>query len=162
LAEASPRFYLIDSRKPGATYKVLWYHPHGQGSNRRPAAVKIDILLPGVISIPEFNPSRIKSRNEYQLPIAPLSLVLLHKLQGWFIRSHSREPYQYEKHWKDIFDVARLLPIATREGVKVTDSVLPKKLVKKAGKWVNDFIMKYPELSTASHWREMGFVLNSN
>lgn len=159
LVKASPRFYLVDSTNRSAGYQVLWYHPAGQGSTRRPAAVKIDILLPGVTELLEFDPSRI----EYcrQLPIAPLSLVLLHKLQGWFIRSHSQERHQYEKHWKDIFDVARLLPIAVKGGAKTTDPALSSILVEKAGEWVHQFIIQYPEFHTARHWRKIGFSTTS-
>jgi len=69
LVEASSRFYLVGSQKPGATYQILWYHPSGRGNNRRPAAVKIDILLPGVTRIPKFNPSMIEYSIEDRLPI---------------------------------------------------------------------------------------------
>lgn len=155
--EASSRFYLVDSQTPGATYQVLWYHPFGGGSNRRPAAIKIDILLPGVTRIPNFDPSMIEYSIEDQLPIAPLSLVLLHKLQGWYIRSRSRKPYEYEKHWKDILDVAQLVRIAARDGVKTTDPALSNKLVEKAGQWVHHFIVQYPEVPTKRHWRKIGF-----
>jgi len=157
LVGASKRFYLVDSQTRGAQYQVLWYHPLGEGSNRRLAAVKIDILLPGITEIPAFDPSRIRYSTQLRLPVAPLSLVLLHKLQGWFIRSHSPNTYQYEKHWKDSFDVARLVPIAAKEGVKITDPALSNTLVEKAREWVDHYVMKYPEFRTAGHWRKIGF-----
>ena len=157
MVEANPSFYLMNARPKGATYKVLWYHRDGKGSTRRPGAVKVDILLPGTMDLPKVDPSRVDFNNRRKLPTAPLSLVLLHKLRGWFDRIHSDKPWYYERHPKDAHDVAKLLPIATDAGVKNTDSILPRKFVNKARRWVNQYVTQYPEYNTTSHWREIGF-----
>ena len=156
LVEASSRFYLVDSKTPDASYQVLWYCPPASRSNTHPAAVKIDILLPGATRIHSFNPSRINYGTE-DLPVAPLSLVLLHKLQGWSIHLRSQQSHRHEKHHQDSLDVAQLVPIAARRGVKATDPALSSELVEKAARWVNRFIMKYPEFRTTRHWRKIGF-----
>jgi hypothetical protein len=154
---ASSSFYLVDSQTPGATYKVLWYHPHGEGSNKRRGAVKVDILLPGTMDLPALNRSRIDFSNHRQLPTAPLSLVLLHKLRGWSDRIRSTKTYYYRRHPKDALDVAQLLPIAASSSVNITDPVLPCKLVKKARRWVNLYVKIYPEYDTTKEWKEIGF-----
>ena len=160
--EAQNSFYLVDPRPLGPRYKVLWYHPLGrpaEGSTRRHryGAVKVDILVPGTMDLPELDPSMIDFKNDRQLPTAPLSLVLLHKLRGWFERVHSPKPYYYQRHPQDVNDVALLLPIAARDGVQITDPVLPRKLVNKARRWVNQYVTMYPQRDTTSHWKKIGF-----
>jgi hypothetical protein len=135
----------------------LWYHPRGKGSNKRRGAVKVDILLPETMDLPALDCSRIDFSNHRQLPTAPLSLVLLHKLRGWSDRIRSTKEYCYQRHPKDALDVAQLLPIAARASVNITDPVLPRKLVKKARRWVNLYVRIYPEYNTARYWREIGF-----
>ena len=147
----------MNARTPGATYKVLWYHPLGEGPTRRHGAVKVDILLPGTMDLPALDCSTIDFSNRRRLPTAPLSLILLHKLRGWHDRMHSNKPYYQKRHPKDALDVATLLPIAARAGAKITDPFLPRKLVFKARRWVNQYVTKYTEYNTIDHWKEIGF-----
>ena len=153
-------FFLVDPRTIGADYKVLWYHPKGRGSRGRPTrralAVKVDILLPGIIELPSFDPCWIDSNNDLGLPTAPLSLVLLHKVLGWWERINS-DDHHYQDHWKDAQDVANLAPIASKTGVTINDDVLPDDFIDSASEWVNNFIATYPKFRTRYHWRKIGF-----
>ena len=63
----------VDAKTLGGNWKVLWYHPYGEGSTRRPGAVKVDILLPGIMELPSFDPGWIDYNNEERLPAAPFS-----------------------------------------------------------------------------------------
>jgi hypothetical protein len=157
MTEENPCFYLVDAKTAGADWKVLWYHPYGSGSTRRTWAVKIDILLPGIIELPTFDPGWIEYDNNHKLPTAPLSLVLLHKVLGWWERINSLDDYHYEKHWQDARDVANLAPLASQMGVTIDDDVLPDSFIDSASEWVNAFIAKYPKFRTRYHWRKIGF-----
>lgn len=153
-------FFLVDPQTIGADYKVLWYHPNGRGSSghptRRPSAIKVDILLPGIMELPSFDPYWIESDNNLRLPTAPLSLVLLHKVRGWWDRINS-DDHHYRDHWKDAQDVANLAPIASEMGVTINDGVLPDDFIDSASEWANNFIATYPEFRTRYHWRKIGF-----
>lgn len=109
------------------------------------------------MDLPALNHSSINLNNHLNLPTAPLSLVLLHKLRGWHDRLHSNKPYYQKRHPKDAEDVEKLLPIAADAGVKITDQNLPRKLVHKARRWVNQYVTKYPEYDTIDHWKKIGF-----
>ena len=157
-------FYLVNPRTIGAEYMVLWYHPHGRGSmrnergsTRRPLAVKIDILLPGIMDLPSFDSRWIDYNNDLSLPTAPLSLVLLHKVRGWWERINSPDDHHYQKHWQDAHDVATLAPLASEMGVTIGDDALPDDFIESASEWVNNFIAAYPKFRTRSHWRQIGF-----
>ncbi len=161
---ANPCFYLVNARTIGADYKVLWYHPHGRGtirnersSTRRPLSVKVDILLPGIMDLPSFDPRWIDYENDLRLPTAPLSLVLLHKVRGWWERVNSPEDHHYQKHMQDADDVATLAPLASEMGVTIDDDALPDDFIESASGWVNNFIVAYPEFQTGYHWRQIGF-----
>jgi len=161
MAEENPCFYLVDAKTPGADWTVLWYHPHGEGSTRRPAAIKIDILLPGIMDLPSFDPSFIDFDNSRSLPAAPILLVLLHKVRGWWERFHSPNDYQHKKHWDDACDVANLAPLASQMGVTIHDDVLPDDFIYNASEWVNEFIAEYPKFRTRYHWRKLGYRTNA-
>ena len=153
-------FFLVDPQTIGADYKKLYYHPNGRGSSqhptRRPSAIKIDILLPGIIDLPSFDPYWIEYDNDLRLPTAPLSLVLLHKVRGWWARINS-DDHHYRDHVKDAQDVANLAPIASQMGVTINDNALPDDFIDSASEWVNNFIAVYPKLRTRYHWRKIGF-----
>jgi hypothetical protein len=157
LAGKNPGFYLVDAKTAGADWKVLWYHLRGRGSTRRPGAIKIDVLLPGIMEIPSFDPRWIERDNSRRLPTAPLSLVLLHKVRGWSERIKSVQDHHYQRHKQDAHDVTTLAPLASQMGVTIHDGVLPNEFTESANGWVNDFIAAYPELRTQYHWSKIGF-----
>jgi len=157
MTEENPCFYLVDSQTTGADWKVLWYHPNGRGSTRRPNATKVDILVPGIMGLLSFDPYWIDYDNTHSLPTAPLSLVLLHKARGWWGRINSPNDRHYQKHWQDARDIANLVPLASQMGVTTNDDILPNDFMDSANEWVNQFIMAYPKLRTTYHWRKIGF-----
>jgi len=157
ITRKNPCFYLMDAKTTGADWKVLWNHPRGKGFTKRSAAIKIDILLPGIMELPSFNPYWINYHNSLKLPTAPLLLVLLHKVRGWSKRVNSTD-HHYEKHRQDASDVATLAPLASQTGVTIHDNVLPDEFIESASVWVNDFIAAYPKLRTQYHWRKIGFT----
>ena len=107
------------------------------------------------MELPSFNPSYIYYENDYRLPTAPLSLVLLHKVRGWSERINSSEMHHYVKHWKDARDVEFLAPLAARMGVTIDEKVLSEEFIDSSIEWVNKFIATYPELHTGNHWRKI-------
>ena len=109
------------------------------------------------MDLPSFDPRWIDCDNDFSLPTAPLSLVLLHKVRGWWDRIKSPEGHHYQKHWQDACDVAALAPIASQTGVTIDGDALPENFIESASEWVNNFIAAYPELRTRYHWRQIGF-----
>ena len=170
ITRKNPCFYLLDAITPGAFFKVLWYHPHGEASIGHHSSIKpikIDILLPGDAKLPSFHPSQIvhwnvtlgNSGNSLRLPTAPLLLVLLHKVLGWWTRRRSSQDHIWEKHMRDALDVVNLLPIASRRRVRIHDNVLPDDFLESASEWVREFIATYPNHRAQYHWGEIGFKL---
>ena len=109
------------------------------------------------MDLPSFDPRWIDCDNAFSLPTAPLSLVLLHKVRGWWERINSTEYHHYQKHRQDACDVAALAPIASKIGVTIDDDALPDDFIESASKWVNNFIVAYPEFQTQVHWIQIGF-----
>lgn len=54
------RFYLVPSKDPYATYRVLWFKLYTYKD--RHLDCKVDLLLPGVMNIPSIAPNRIHYR----------------------------------------------------------------------------------------------------
>ena len=156
MAETNPCFYLKDSKTPGSNWTVLWYHPNGEGSTRRDASIKIDILLPGDAELPSLDPYWIDYSNE-DLPAAPLLLVLLHKVLGWWEHFNSAHSHHYQKHYQDARDVENLLILASEMGVTIDYHVLPHDFIDSAKEWVKKFIAEYPDTQMRYHWRQIGF-----
>ena len=149
VAEWDPRFSLEDM--PGAHFKVLYYDPGG--SER----IKIDVLIEGCAELPFLNARDVNYQYGPRLPVAPLWLVLLHKVLGW--RKHLRAPKypQYMKHWRDASDVANLLSIAWQKEETLALDYLPNEFIKSARTWVNEFIAAYPRPEISYQWRSIGF-----
>ena len=81
---------------------------------------KIDILIPGILSLPDIHPHFIVKID--RLPCAPLALLLFHKLQGWDDRRNSRRSDYLAKIPGDVRDIGDLLRIANEVGLKITKS----------------------------------------
>jgi len=71
------KFFLVPSRSPRETYKILYYSLHTRGF------CKVDILLPGTMNIPSVPRSHITYTQVPDVPVMPLLAVILLKLQGW-------------------------------------------------------------------------------
>jgi len=147
---ANPSFYLIPSRTPGATFKVLWYRTM---YSRR---CKVDLLLPGVMNIPSVPIANISSPEQGK-PCAPFMLVFLLKLQAWEQHRDSEELRFRVKANTDALDLRRMLPIARTKGLRIQrkQAYLPPLFVASATPRVKRFVQERPE--TLHEWRELGF-----
>ncbi|KAG9127706.1 hypothetical protein FRC07_010629 [Ceratobasidium sp. 392] len=148
LVRTDRQFYLVPARDPEATYRVLWY------CTPRGSRVKVDILHPGVMSIPDFDPSEITwwgPRNS-NIPVAPFEVVLLIKLQGWDDHRFSDEPRYFDKHFIDVEHIQDLLEL-------VPDNCyfdyLPDDFMQTAQERVLSFARLFPH--TKSYWKDLGF-----
>ncbi len=148
LARVDPRFYLVRSKDPFASYKVLWYRL----SNGR--SCKVDVLQPGVMNIPSVEPEYIEHID--YIPLMPLSAVLLLKLQGWTDHRAASKNYLRKKQHLDVADIDSLLPIAARRGIKPREeSWIPDTLIQASEERMKEYIMHFP--STGEQWRLLGF-----
>ncbi len=100
-------FYLVDAKTPGATWRVLWYRD--RGPDGKFDKTKVDILTPGVLHLPMIFSEAIVEKQG--LPVVPLSILLLHKLQGWRDNMESSEMRLWSKHDADVGDICSLLRI---------------------------------------------------
>jgi len=157
LTIANPAFYTVASKTIGATYRVLWYRPQGSLSYYRASAVKVDILLPGIMDIPSFSATNIDTSNSRQLPAAPLSIVLLLKLQAWSHHRIAIKTYLNIKQHTDASDLETMVPLAAAKGVRISETVLPSSFVEAAKDRVSDYVRNRPDSETISGWRTIGF-----
>ncbi|KAG8704434.1 hypothetical protein FRC11_009890 [Ceratobasidium sp. 423] len=147
LVDANPKFYLIRARDPSATYKVLWYR------TALGIRVKVDLLQPGVMSIPDFSPDLIQYKQylTHRIPVAPFGLVLLLKLQAWEQHKQSPEERYFTKHHTDARDINYLLPLAITAGV--TCDYLPSDFRREARRRVRLYVESHP--SSKEHWEKI-------
>lgn len=150
VVEADHSFYLVPSKKPGASYKVLWYQNY---PSRR---CKVDLLLPGIMNIPQIEFTDI-DRPEPGKPCAPFTLVFLLKLQAWQQHRDSGEVRFRIKSNTDAWDLRRMLPIALAKGfsIKHREAYLSPLLVAEAASRVNRFVRESPD--TLRSWKALGF-----
>ncbi|KAI0767757.1 hypothetical protein C8Q74DRAFT_1282207 [Fomes fomentarius] len=152
LVNAHSAFYLLPSRDPEATYRVLWYR---LGGYRR--RLKVDILLPGILDIPDVPPSSIKWMRG--LPAMPLMPLLMLKLQGWWDHQLSdRDIYVLKQH-NDRWDVEEMLVIALESGECVRESSLnwvPEQMIRDARLRVEHYVERHPH--TARGWQKVGLL----
>lgn len=146
-------FYLWPARDPRATYTVLWYHIVETDS-----CLKVDILLPGVLDIPAISFTNFDFDNASGLPCAPLSLVLLLKLQAWVHHGESPDVRYRIKQPTDAQDIKELLQVARTRRLKPrTESFLPNSFISLAESRVEKFVEQYPR--TRVEWVAVGFVV---
>lgn len=156
LVNGNSKFYLVPARDPRATFKVLWYRTDSD------TRIKVDLLQPGIMSIPNISPSEIEyketqgsilSATRTRIPNAPFGLVLLLKLQAWEQHRESLESRFREKQYTDSRDINFMLPIAVADTVKF-DS-LPEEFLGEARRRVILYTQTYPE--SDEQWRRLGF-----
>ncbi|KAF8608297.1 hypothetical protein BDV93DRAFT_552138 [Ceratobasidium sp. AG-I] len=146
LVRTNPRFYLIASTNPLATYQVLWFR------TSRGARVKVDLLQPGIMSIPAFSPRDILRKGDRDTPVAPYEVVLLLKLQGWDDHRRSSEARYNHKQHVDVEDIRELLKVAP-SGISFND--LPTDFMLIAREWVVSFAQRFPD--SEPYWKVIGF-----
>ena len=147
-------FFLVKSKRPEATYKILYYALKPWG-----AWCKVDILLPGVLNIP-FVPTNLITRIG-GIPLMPLFAVLLLKLQGWTDHRDSERGDWREKQHVDVKDIEELLEIVVD---KYPDQIIdrqrwvPDSMIHVAQNRVDEFVEKLPE--TVDDWLDIGFEVD--
>ncbi|KAG8829780.1 hypothetical protein FRC17_006048 [Serendipita sp. 399] len=170
VCNADSSFFLVPSKKIGATYKVLWYRKSQYsyyrssyfgsryaGTNTT-GAIKVDLLLPGIMDIPSFPSTSIDSSNGRGLPAAPLSVVLLLKLQAWSQHRAALSTYYRIEQYKDKSDLEYLAPYASGRGIRpMADLSLPTTFIANAQIRVREYLRYDPLSSTLPHWKKMGF-----
>ncbi|PVF92768.1 hypothetical protein CPB86DRAFT_790831 [Serendipita vermifera] len=184
IVNSNPSFFLVPSKKPLATYKILYYRPSSTRSSYSSSyydnssyasssyssytntrtSIKVDILLPGIMSIPRISSSLIDTTNSRRLPAAPLSLTLLLKLQAWSQHRAAIEYHFSKEQYKDSSDLDQLVPIAERKGLKIRrDGLeLPIEFVNEAQARVKEYLQAHPNSPTRSGWVSMGFKVPEN
>ena len=154
---ATPGFYLRPSQRPGQTYKILFYKlKPTMWANRR--SCKVDILVPGIMNIPHVPPEQIVWVN--RLPVLPLIVLLLLKLQGWSDhRASTRSDYQ-QKQYVDIRDLSQLVVTAAREGVRLDNATwLPDTFISR-GREHFALFLRIVRPAQTSYWRDIGFEVS--
>ncbi|KAJ3729507.1 hypothetical protein C8R42DRAFT_570011 [Lentinula raphanica] len=155
LVEADDNFYLVASRDPNATYRVLHYRI-GPGRS-----CKVDVLTTGnstSLNIPRVPVSRVVYIHPYNdMPVMPVLALLLMKLRGWVDHRHSQKAHERAKVRQDVRDVKTMLDIALEEGDHVDDpdsSWMPQWFVRQMRGRVDEFVNKFPESET--DWEILG------
>ncbi|KAG9086427.1 hypothetical protein FRC06_003090 [Ceratobasidium sp. 370] len=147
LIRSDRQFYSVPARDPEATYRVLWYR------TARGSRVKVDLLHPGVMSIPDFDPSDITWWGPRDsIPVAPFEVVLLIKLQGWDDHRLSDETRYYNKHFTDVDHIYDLLDLVPDD---CYFDYLPDDFMEVAQERVLSFTQMFPD--TKPQWRDLGF-----
>lgn len=157
LVEADDRFYMLPSRTPGATHKVLWYSLD-DGADDEERDCKVDILTPGGdLNIPFVSEDRIVMRHD--LPVLPLIPLLLLKLQGWADHRDSDQWSKRQKRFADVEDIDELLLVACNQHLRLSSAKwLSGEFVAAAENRVLDYVDEYPESSL--YWLTVGFTID--
>ncbi|CCM06852.1 uncharacterized protein FIBRA_09157 [Fibroporia radiculosa] len=155
LANEDDDFYLAFARSRNANYKVVWFDLSSAADEPR-RKCKVDILVPGILEIPNTPIKRIKhQRGMLVLPILPL---LLMKLKGWSDHIQAKRPDLRAKRHVDVEDIAELLRIACRRGTRIRSRSLrwlPLDFLEAAQERVLKYTRKFPE--TSEQWMQLGF-----
>ncbi|KAK0441459.1 uncharacterized protein EV420DRAFT_1580089 [Desarmillaria tabescens] len=110
VAKNPMHFYLVNAKTPGATWRVLWYHDRGADGELE--KTKVDILKPGVLQLPMIFSEAIVDKQGF--PVVPMSILLLHKLQGWKDNMESQELRLRLQQDADAGDIRSLLRIVVK------------------------------------------------
>ncbi|KAJ7292644.1 hypothetical protein C8J57DRAFT_1703563 [Mycena rebaudengoi] len=155
VAAAPNLFYLKAARDPAATYRILWFRqPPRRGES------KVDILVPGPMSLPEIPLPRLRWVSG--LPLAPFAFILLHKLKGWSDHRAAPEGFKRARQTTDAADVRRMLELASEmrllqavpswwTDTELFDAELQADSVVR----VQQYCVEFP--GRAARWRSLGF-----
>jgi len=147
LVSRNKSFYLVKSKDPNATYKVLWYRIAYRTS------VKVDVLLPGALDLCTVPSNLIEDRNG--LPCTHLSHLLLYKLQGWIHHGESLRNVDRLKQPADVMDIKALLRIAVhRDLTPLEEDYFDEEFIYQTMRRIILFVRAYPE--TKNQWRSLG------
>jgi hypothetical protein len=156
----NPSFFLVKSRNPRNTYKVLWYNLRGASSYLRAEhACKVDVLIPGIMNIPCVRQQDVvhTTMQGSSIPVMPFMAVLLLKLQGWADHRDSYRMDLQNKQHVDVADIYQLLRAVQGSEMHVrNESWLPRSFVAVGKMRVADFIRTYAD--SAIYWRQIGLT----
>ncbi|KAG6840371.1 hypothetical protein C0991_007146 [Blastosporella zonata] len=140
VASAPESFVLRPARDPEATYRVLYFLPTPTSKPTPHHASKVDILLPGAMSLPALPLSQVwwrpnpfpsgspgskaarrphDSEPEPKVPVLPFAVLLMHKLQGWDDHRRARETRYKDKAPVDVEDLEWMLSIGVSGYLRV-------------------------------------------
>ncbi|KAI1786246.1 hypothetical protein LXA43DRAFT_1034788 [Ganoderma leucocontextum] len=158
LVREDPHFYLVRSKNWRATYRVLWYRLSNTTSPRPSVDCKVDILIPGVLNIPNVPLEHVRTLSG--LPVMPMIPQLLLKVQGWSDHRASHRSDMQLKQSVDIEDIDQLLAIAVDEGASVRAPEcgwLPESMtgVARTRLW----LYTLRSAKTKDQWKKLGFEL---
>ncbi|KAL5313041.1 hypothetical protein ACEPPN_019468 [Leptodophora sp. 'Broadleaf-Isolate-01'] len=161
LVRTDSRFYLVRSKDPSASYRVLWFNLlNTAGSSYilgRYHACKADILLPGIMNIPPVPQNLVVYIREF--PLMPMIPLLLLKLQAWLDHGNATKQHLREKQPVDAQDINQLLILAVARGVKLSaEAWMPESFVEAAKRRVVVYGEKFP--GSRCHWRQLGLERN--
>ncbi|EEB93721.1 hypothetical protein MPER_07586 [Moniliophthora perniciosa FA553] len=155
-----PNFYTIASKDPLATYRVLFYRltPLYGTSRYLRRSCKVDLLLPGVMNIPDVPIRRIFIDSKLR-PLMPFLPLLMLKLQAWMDHGESPKLYMRQKQPVDVRDIMELLNLAVTNypdvKLRKEEGWLPATFVSAARTRVKAFVRLYP--TSSRHWKAIGF-----
>lgn len=140
-----------------ATYHVLWYTlPISTTPDSPPKTCRVDIFVPGVISLPWVPPEYVVHSRGSGLPLIPFLAALLHKVLAWVAHGKSSTQHGQYKQINDVGDIGELLELAvsTNKPNLVEEKWLPTWFVDAATEGVAQYIATYP--ATAHIWMQIG------
>ncbi|KAG5653857.1 hypothetical protein H0H81_009936 [Sphagnurus paluster] len=153
IVSANNNFYLVPAANPRNTYNVLWYY---LPRNRR---CKVDILTPGLLSIPDIPPENVVRVDQFQdIPVTPLLPLLLLKLRGWTDHMEDPRRWMQEKASVDEEDIDELLELAVDDyDVHLDDESdwLPNWFIEEARERVDEYVQAWPD--SEDYWSQLGF-----
>ena len=158
LVRLNKQFFLVRSRNPRATYRVLWSRIPGT-----PKRCKVDILIPGVLNVPAV-PYRyivMKRRANRTLPVMPPVPQLLLKLQGWADHKASPRKDMREKCYLDVHDIDGLLEKLQQMRISIDSEDVkwvPKSMFTAATETLKKYIISASP-ATVYDWRALGFTV---
>ncbi|KAJ7146311.1 hypothetical protein C8R44DRAFT_600897 [Mycena epipterygia] len=158
LVSSDSNFFLAPSEKnPLATYRVLWYTLPSATATDPPMKCRVDIFIPGVISLP-FVPTEFITYSSSGLPSMPLLSALLHKVLAWIAHG---EAGRTDKQRNDLTDISGLLAVVETQ----LDSILsadkswyPDWFVSASFSGVARYVEEFPE--SARLWKTLESGMN--
>lgn len=161
IVAADLAFFLVASTNYRNSYKILWYNLGAPGSPGL-CACKVDILIPGVMSIPRISPGqRVSFKQRENKPLVPqvmpLLPLLLLKLQAWSDHRSALYRDKIVKQYVDVVDIEELLEICLGKmkehlkGARVLG--LPTPFVEAGKRRIAEFCLYYP--ATKMKWRAL-------
>ena len=161
LVNRNKQFFTRRTKDPAATYRALFHYIPQSAvlpPNFKIRECKVNTLLPGVMNLPYLDEQQV---NEVDgLPVVPVLVLLLQKLQGWEEHFNCVEPHTFRKHAVDAEEIRELLEKMGEMPVRLfrpwsEREALGVEFVKASVERVKKFCVRFPE--TAVYWAGLGF-----